>query len=193
MNYPIGSWLFAAPKSNPTFFQWCIQKFTAPKDKTLPNWTHAGVIAPPEGDIPCVFEASMTLNKVPLQSHYEDESANTVYEIWQPLHCTEAELAQAYFKYFKDHAGDDYAFLQIIWFPYAWVCEKLGLPATKHNWFPFSEFCSEIPPGILQIANSFWGSLIAKEMPDGNIIAPNHLYAFLLANKQLFTKLGGNR
>lgn len=106
-------------------------------------YTHAAIGFGDVKGFESVLEALFAIATTPFRRAREDMSVD--FEVWRIKGVAQERIDAALQKAYDRFAGETYGFLQILWFIYRWLNEKIGRDVRKQgNWFPDHLICSEV-------------------------------------------------
>jgi hypothetical protein len=162
------------------FFPAAIRFFTSSKI------SHSGLGFFPFGNNPSVIEAGSLVQVVPFAKHYKlDESKQ--YWAYQLIKVKSTnEMNQSLNKLFYQFAGVQYGYLQLIWFMYRWINEKIFRRDVRHqkNWLSDGVICSELCWHYLNNFGGEYAELVSGFNPD--TIQAQDIWNLILSRPDLF-------
>jgi hypothetical protein len=167
---------FSGPRTGGSLFQKLIKFFTGSK------WSHSFIVTLPFAGEDAVQEAVMAVQVVPL-SRYRDDP-NCAYEIYRVA--VSAEAIPVALEYcFNEYAGIKYGYLQLPWFAWRWINEKIGRDIRKeNNWLTDGVICSELVYDYLKQLSPYTFELLSGFNPD--IIQSEDIYRIVKAHPEAF-------
>ena len=180
MNVEVGDIVFSG-QYKPSFYPRAVSFFTQSK------WSHCFLIMTDVAGERTALEADLKCQIVPFAKEYIEKKRD-YYQVFRLPHATSEELAKAANKTYREFAAEEYGFLQIPWFMWDALCDKLGWNAGK-NWFPEGAICSEILVYFLQNINEHYSNLF-KQFDDVNRVNPQDIRNIVDANPDSFIFIG---
>jgi hypothetical protein len=150
---------------------------------TQSKWSHCFFIMTDVAEERAVLEADLKCQVIPFEREYV-ENNNDYYQIYELVQATEREKSKAANEVYKEFAGEVYGFLQIPWFIWDAICERLGLNAGK-NWFPNGAICSEVLFAYLISVNDTYREAF-KHLEDLNRVSPADIAKVILDRPDQF-------
>jgi hypothetical protein len=148
------------------------------------NFSHSFIITDPVCGQETVQEASELVAVVPFDKNYR-ESETELYVVYRPKASKKAKLEAAK-KCFVEFAGVSYGRLQLIWFVYRAVMERVFKKDVRKqkNWMADGVICSELVYWYLWYLGKPYQTILAPWNPD--TIQAEDLRKLAAANPHLF-------
>jgi hypothetical protein len=160
-------------------------KQTFPKGKPS---SHSAVITNPLFGVPCVHEAGPVIQMVPWRKYYELDPSQD-YRLYRikpgVIDCQDAMIQKALAVCHLLYSGVIYGALQLVWFVWRWVNEKIGRDVRhEKNWMTDGVICSELVYWFLVYLGPVMGDLFKAWNAD--TIQPGDIEGIILSRPDLF-------
>lgn len=152
---------------------------------TRSNITHSFLISFPNVGQVQFIEASKTVNEGSFEVNYVKDTGTSyiIYKIKDEWISSPFQINIALEKCRKEFLGVSYGYLQLLWFPYRWLMEKLGKDVRhENNWLSQGVICSELVYYFL--VNVGLGHLVLDFNPD--TIQAQDILSIIEARQDIF-------
>jgi hypothetical protein len=141
------------------------------------------VVGQPFYGIGTVIESSLLVQVVPFVRNYKT-NPNEGYEIYSCTAASTQDISRATAWVFHNLSGKSYGHLQLLWFVWRWLWEKLFKKTPKGNWLPAGVVCSELNWHFLDQLGGKYAELVSDLDP--NTTHCEDLYKRVKASPHLF-------
>lgn len=158
---------------------------------TRSEWSHTFLLTRPVSHLQTVAvqEANTIVRVVPFGKFYADK-VEQKWEIWEVKGLNQADMDAALSLCFDRYSGVTYGFLQLPWFIWRWLNEKLGrdIRKTRNPWSK-GIICSELVFEFLHVIGK--GDLLADLQT--NTVHPEDLLRIFKAHPEMFARVGSSQ
>jgi len=176
----VGAIFFSHPKAL-GFYSRGVRYFTKSK------WSHCFYVGPAYMGELMAIETDLKLQVVPFQKEYIEKNQDT-FEAFYPTKASATEVLAASKLAYRETAGETYGFLSIPWF--AFRAKLSFLFSFKKNFSSSGAICSELLVKYIRYLGGRYAECVSHLTDDET--SPEDLYKVVLANKDLFERIGSN-
>jgi hypothetical protein len=147
--------------------------------------SHSLLVTEPIAGVESAQEALMHVAVTPFARDYREDPTQE-YWLYRPRFAPPERVREALARCHEEFTGARYGFLQLLWFVWRWLAEKLGRDVRHdRNWFSEGVICSELVYWYLRYLGSpEVDALLAPFSPD--TIQAEDIRQILMSHPELF-------